>query len=861
MADLVARLTGEDKLSPTLQKVKKELADVGATSNKLDSIKQKFDRIQQSTAPLNKKLKDVKKLLAEMNLDGLTDTDTFSIMAQQAGVYADALGDASTAVRAFADDNLNLKAACQGMQLVTSAATVATGAMGLFGVENENVNEAILKVQSSLAILNGVQTISNLLNKDSALMLKLQALATTGASVTTTTFSAALTKNAIVEALATAKTKISTIAQTAWNVAKAIGMAMLGNFTGLALLAVGAVVGLTMATKSDTNATEEDNKSKEKLATTTEYLGEKSREASEKINTEAGKLIASYKGMQTQFNALGSDVEKAKWIEENKNKFQQLGYEIDNVTDAEDFFNKSSNAVITALQKRAKAAALYQLYLEALQKQYELNHQTSVHYEFEYEGEKGGKDYNEQKEKAYQAALAKLRNDRKNQDAYVAQLEKDMLQSQQESETANEAVRQFAPKPKDNNKNKNGGGGKGNNGNDKKKPLNPKDDNSTLKFAEDMVSQIEDNLKTIPITATADIEKAKADLKKWQQEVELRKLVITPEIGLNENSLEYANDMLTKAKNALNSIDLQLISDEDLQLALKQVSDWEKEVEQREIKLGLKVVEPKESVASIVKPEENKYFEKGSMEDKRQSLANAKSMLEQIKNDYSDGLIDADTAKQQIQEVNDQLASLGLDPIVLHVEDDGSILNATEKLEEAKEKVDTILGAVDTFGGAFQNLGGAIEGTTGDVLSFAGTTISAISQMLPQMAALIGGKFAEAMAVGTASGAALPFPANLGAIASIIATITAVSASAMSMKGKFADGGIIQGSSYHGDRLLAQVNAGEMILNKAQQSNLYNMLKNGNGVGGGSNQVEFKISGSTLKGVLKNYDNKINRMS
>jgi hypothetical protein len=40
--------------------------------------------------------------------------------------------------------------------------------MGLFGSENKEVARAILKVQSVLAILNGVQTISNTLNKDSA---------------------------------------------------------------------------------------------------------------------------------------------------------------------------------------------------------------------------------------------------------------------------------------------------------------------------------------------------------------------------------------------------------------------------------------------------------------------------------------------------------------------------------------------------------------------------------------------------------------------------------------------------------------------------------------------------------------------
>lgn len=855
-ADLVARLSGEDKLTPTLQKVKKELSDVGANSNKLDSIQKKFQKIDSSTAPLKKKLRDIKALMAEMNIDGLTDTEAFSIMAQQAGAYADALGDASQAVRQFADDNLNLNAATDAMTLVASTASVATGAMGLFGIENENVNEAILKVQSSLALLNGVQAIANVLNKDSALMLKLQALATTGATVTTTSFSAALTKNAIVEALATAKTKISTVVQIAWNVAKAIGMAMLGNFTGLALLAVGAVIGLTMATQSDTDATEEDNESKKKLTTTTEYLAEKSVEASNKINEEAGKLIASYKGLQTQFNSLGSDVEKSQWIEENKNQFQKLGFEIDNVTDAEDFFNKSSNAVITALQKRAKAAALYQLYLEALQKQYELNHQTTVHIEWSTEG--STEEVANNRQKAYDAAVAELQNGIKNQNDYVAQLEQDMIGAQQEYSNANAAVQRFAPKKRDNNT-RSGGGSRG--GNNKKVVLNPADDNNTLKFAQDMVKQIEDNLQTIPVTATADIDKAKADLLKWQKEVELRKLVITPEIGLPEGSLDYAKDMLSKAEDALNTIDLQLISPEDLQLALKQVDDWKKEVERREIKLGLKVVEPKESVASIVKPEDNKFFEKGSTEDLRQSLSNAKAIIEQIKNDYSDGLIDTDTAKTKINEVNEQLASLGLKEIVLHVEDDGSIMTAAEKLEEAQQKVDTILGAVDQFGSAFSNLGGAIDGTTGAVLSFAGTTISAIGQMLPQMASLIGGKFAEAMAVGTASGAALPFPANLAAIASIIATITAVATSAMSMKGKFADGGIIEGSSFHGDKMLARVNAGEMILNKAQQSNLYNALKNGNNIGGvGGGEVEFKISGSVLKGVLKNYDNKMKKL-
>jgi len=123
--------------------------------------------------------------------------------------------------------------------------------------------------------------------------------------------------------------------------------------------------------------------------------------------------------------------------------------------------------------------------------------------------------------------------------------------------------------------------------------------------------------------------------------------------------------------------------------------------------------------------------------------------------------------------------------------------------------------------------------------------------------ALIGAKQGEALASGTASAAALPFPANIAAIASIVATITALFAS---FAGSFADGGIIGGSgAFHGDSMLARVNAGEMILNPMQQSNLFRALDSG-GATGGMKNVEFKISGSTLKGVLKNYDSKMSKL-
>lgn len=135
------------------------------------------------------------------------------------------------------------------------------------------------------------------------------------------------------------------------------------------------------------------------------------------------------------------------------------------------------------------------------------------------------------------------------------------------------------------------------------------------------------------------------------------------------------------------------------------------------------------------------------------------------------------------------------------------------------------------------------------------STIGAgVQSYISIMQAAIATDEAYAMAKATGQAAMLPFPANIAAIATAVATITSVIAKINSIKksaNKFAEGGIVGGTSYSGDKLFAMVNSGEMILNKRQQGNLANML-------GGGGQVEFVISGDSLVGVLNNKRNKTN---
>lgn len=98
-------------------------------------------------------------------------------------------------------------------------------------------------------------------------------------------------------------------------------------------------------------------------------------------------------------------------------------------------------------------------------------------------------------------------------------------------------------------------------------------------------------------------------------------------------------------------------------------------------------------------------------------------------------------------------------------------------------------------------------------VSFMFNAMGSISQMIIQLQSL-------ATAQGVASAFALPFPANLGAIATVIATVTSIFASLP----KFETGGVVPGISFGGDKVLARVNSGEMILNGSQQANLFKIL-------------------------------------
>lgn len=920
--DYVVRFTGQDNLSGTINQVRQRLEDVGSSTTQLDQIQQKFQKIEQSTAPLKRKLRDLKNLMAQMNLDGLSNTDLFNRMAQQAGTYADAMGDATTATNVFANDNFKLEAMAQGLTGIAGAASVATGVMGLLGTENEKVTQAIMKVQSVLAILNGVQAVANVLNKDSAFMLRLKQIRTAASTAATTTNTAALGANTVAEALNSSTTKKGTVIQNAWNVAKAVSKALLGDFTGLVLVGAGALLTYALATDSSADKLDEQAKSTDKAKEAlTKY--------NEDVASSTGNLVGKYKLLQNAWNQLKTDAEKTQWIKDNATEFKNLGVKVTDLKSAEDIFVNNTSNVITALKARASAMAAQTMLTDAYTEYYKTimqadNSVAGGGYYNKYTGRGAGwtknnpnitdemraagvtnADFNQRtttarsggtvydtteyqesqtvidKVNAYRMSQARATNQKIKSDA-EAQLNKTVDFATTKINEANTII-------KDNGLDFNQGGGSGNGGGNRNKPTTtaPKYDAQSLAAEEAELQRLQTVLKN---TRFATDEARDAAIKAVREQADKVKS-IRMALGL-EVALDMSDDTITGLTNQIQAIEKRL-KDEVLT-----PSEREQLVTDREVKIRLK---EKLEVQSGLK--EDKTPE---VKTKRDLYNDLKNMAGDVQNDFDNGLIDKDEAIKRIADINAQIAILGGKPIQLEfrsniqevidnfntgistIQSVDSIVNSvkslSQSLQEGADAWEVFMGVVGVASSVLQAITTIME--TVNLLSSvhtatktaegAATTAASVAEgvkagadtasIAPALAATAALKAQEAALLDVAAAsyfaahAYIPFAGfgiAAGFVGSMMAAMAAQTAASTAIAA-FADGGIISGSTFHGDRMLARVNAGEMILNQNQQANLFRALNSGTDEGATISEV--KIKGSDLYLALKNYNKKMDKV-
>jgi hypothetical protein len=136
------------------------------------------DSTGQGTESAKKRLRDLQRALVDLAVAGQENSAEFRKLEAEAGELSDTIGDVSQRVKNMGSDTKNIEAFTQAVQGVAAGFQIAQGAAALFGEENEDIQKAMLQVNATMAIANGIQQVTVLLQKESAISMTANRIAT-----------------------------------------------------------------------------------------------------------------------------------------------------------------------------------------------------------------------------------------------------------------------------------------------------------------------------------------------------------------------------------------------------------------------------------------------------------------------------------------------------------------------------------------------------------------------------------------------------------------------------------------------------------------------------------------------------------
>lgn len=349
-------------------------------------------------------------------------------------------------------------------------------------------------------------------------------------------------------------------------------------------------------------------------------------------------------------------------------------------------------------------------------------------------------------------------------------------------------------------------------------------------YAEDLAEKYREAMLAVTAATTREI------LDEMQQAISKEDIRAeeTPILGRRNTTFDYKKSDVDKLREDLDIWDEYKRKLQDavnsgasylqgtLDNAMKNVTSLED---------ALKIAQVKQDVKDFTK-ELNEGMYSG-IKDVASSSDRVVSAFESLRDVMND--VDA-TAWEQIMAIWNAMTNT-VDAFMSIIETIQTITKLTEKLGRAKQAE----AAIDTATTATK----IVNAETMAAVDTA-TTATEVTNARTEVAA----NTAKGASAAGSSAAKLPFPANIIAIGGAIAAAIA----AFALIPKFAQGGIITGGPTSGDKILARVNSGEMILNQRQQSNLFRAINSGN-IGGAkslSSTVTTKVRAKDIILAINN---------
>lgn len=316
-----------------------------------------FELLNIDTTPSQTSIKELraelKALKDEMaNLD--EGSDAFLEIANKAGEVKHKIDEINESVKgASADIGDMLGNTTRVAAGITGAFQAAEGAMRLFGVESENVTQAIARLQGVMAMTQGLAAIDD----------GIKAITKLGSTITSTTKIAKLFKTVL-------QPKVFLVITAA-----VAGLVAIWNKWGDSIKETFPFLGKT------TKQLEAEKKAAEEAAAAKKKQAEEEENYRQKVGSAVQGTLSDYKLLQAQYKRLQTEYQKTQWLKNNKEAFDKLGISVKNLKDAEDKFVNNTDAVVQALIKRAIASAKQQQLTELAAKYTEAKVKAEQEYE------------------------------------------------------------------------------------------------------------------------------------------------------------------------------------------------------------------------------------------------------------------------------------------------------------------------------------------------------------------------------------------------------------------------------------------------------------------------------------------------
>jgi hypothetical protein len=174
-ADIEKLREGFNKAIAIVQKSSNQMSAEVAKSAK--SMEERLASIATRN-PTMGSVRQLTQLAMEARALGPEFAQVANEIIKQAGRMKDSIADTRAEVGYFASDTRRLDAVLGGIQGVAGAFGVAQGAAAVFGGENKELQQTMVKLQGVMALVTGLQAVQNTLQAESAFMVGLTTAAT-----------------------------------------------------------------------------------------------------------------------------------------------------------------------------------------------------------------------------------------------------------------------------------------------------------------------------------------------------------------------------------------------------------------------------------------------------------------------------------------------------------------------------------------------------------------------------------------------------------------------------------------------------------------------------------------------------------